>query len=72
MKNFFYYVLGIIFMSIGITFFILYFNLFVFGYTFLEYLVFLSSRWECYSFFVGVIFVCCGIFRKGKKHDLYL
>ena len=46
MKNFFYYVLGIIFMSIGITFFILYFNLFVFGDTFLEYLVFLFSRWE--------------------------
>ena len=59
-------------MSIGITFLILYFNLFVFGYTFLEYLVFLFSRWECYSFFFCFIFVCCGIFRMGKKHDLYL
>lgn len=72
MKSFFYCVLGILFMSIGITFFVLYFNLFVFGYSFVEYLLFLFSRWECYLFFVGVILVFIGIFRKGKKYDIYL
>lgn len=71
MKHFFYCILGIGLMSIGFTFFILYFNLFVFGYNFFEYLLFLFSRWECYLFFLGVIFACVGI-RKGKKHDIYL
>lgn len=72
MKSFFYCMLGILFMSIGITFFILYFNLFVFGYSFFEYLLFLLSRWECYLFVLGFILVCFSIFRRERKHDIYL
>jgi len=72
MKKFFYCIFGILFMSIGITFYILYFNLFVFGYSFFEYLLFLFSRWECYLFFAGLFFVCFGIIRKGKRNDIYL
>ncbi len=59
-------------MSVGITFNILYFNLFVFGYSFLEYLLFLVSRWECYLFLIGVTLICFGIFRKEKNNDIYL
>lgn len=72
MKDLIYFILGIFFMSIGISFFILYFNLFVFGYSFFEYLMFLFCRWECYSFLIGFIFICFGIIRKEKKHDIYL
>ena len=58
---------GFIFMVIGFTFCILYFNLFVFGYSLFDYLLFLLSRWECYFFVVGVVLVIISLVRKEKK-----
>lgn len=54
-------------MIMGCTFFILYFNLFVFGYSFLEYLLFLFQHVECYFFLVGLILVTISLVRKEKK-----
>ena len=52
--------LSIIFMVIGIVFTIIYTNLFSFGYTFAEYLLFIFSRFEVDIFFLGFVlqFLC--------------
>ena len=47
--------IGIMLMIVGEVFIILYFNLFTFGYTIKEYLLFIISRWECYLFVIGLI-----------------
>lgn len=54
-------------MTIGCLFFILYFNLFVFGYSLGEYFLFLMGRFECYSFLLGVFFIVFASVRKEKK-----
>lgn len=67
MNRFILYVLGFIFLTIGFTFFILYFNLFIFGYSFIEYILFLIGRWECYSFVIGIFLIVVAMVRKEKK-----
>ena len=67
MKYFIKYLFGILFMTIGFLFFILYFNLFVFGYSLGEYFLFLIGRFECYSFLLGVFFIAFASIRKEKK-----
>lgn len=52
-------------MVFGFTCFILYFNLFSFGYSFLEYILFLLGRFEFYLFIVGLLMVIYFLFTKG-------
>lgn len=47
------YVLSIILMVIGVSFMLIYTNLFSFGYSFFEYLLFIIKRVEVDLFFVG-------------------
>ena len=67
MRHLILFFIGFIFMIMGCTFFILYFNLFVFGHSFLEYLLFLFQHVECYFFLVGLILVTISLVRKEKK-----
>ena len=53
-------------MVIGETFLILYFNLFTFGYTIKEYLIFIFSKIECYLFFIGLLIEIV-VLWKGKS-----
>jgi len=55
MKKIFKLLLGVLLVSLGLFFLLLYLNLFTFGYTFLEYVHFISRRIECYSMVVGII-----------------
>lgn len=71
MKQVLYFLIGLIFTIIGFVFFILYFNLFVFGYSLFSYLLFLTTRVECYFVLIGVIFILMS-FRKDKKHDIHI
>lgn len=66
MKHIILFFIGFIFMVIGCTFSILYFNLFVFGYSFLEYILFLLQRGECYLFILGSSLVYISLIRKGR------
>lgn len=61
-----YYIAGIILTSIALTFLVLYSNLFAFGYSFLDYLLFVIKKLECLSIIPGIILVCCS-FRKGNE-----
>ena len=66
MKKFFMAVLGILFVSIGLFFCILYLNLFSFGYTFFDYVYFIIRRIECHILWVGFALLFFTLHRKGE------
>ena len=54
-------------MVIGLTYIIIYFNLFTFGYTIKEYLIFILKSFECNIFIIGFLIDIVIIFTwKGK------
>lgn len=50
-------VLGIAVSSVGLMFIILYLNLLTLGYSFFEFVHFISTRFECLLFFLGLILI---------------
>ena len=59
--------IGYILMVIGLTYIIIYFNLFTFGYTIKEYLIFILKSFECNIFIIGFLIDTVIIFTwKGK------
>ena len=57
MKKIILFIISYIFMVIGITFILIYINLFSFGYNFYEYLEFIFTSYECILFFIGLIII---------------
>lgn len=51
--------------SLGLSFCILYLNLLTMGYSFLDFVHFIISRWECNLFIVGILFMLMS--WKGKQ-----
>ena len=49
------YILSVFFMSIGLTFIIIFSNLFSFGYSFFEYLEYILTNFYCLLFLVGFV-----------------
>ena len=69
----FFFLLGFGLMVIGCSFIILYLNLTTMGYNFLEYVNFISSKYECYFVVIGFVIMTLSIFIKGdKNYGLYL
>lgn len=68
----FLFLIGFGFMTIGLTYIIIYLNLFSIGYTFKEYLGFIIKRFECIIFIIGLLIDSLIIFLKGDKNDLYI
>ncbi len=66
MKKFFMAVLGILLVSIGLFFCILYLNLFSFGYSFLDYVYFIIRRIECHILWAGIVLLFFALHRKGE------
>ena len=66
-------IIGYIMMVYGITYLIIYINLFSFGYTIKEYLIFLFTRLEGYLLPMGILLEIIGLnIRKEKtKEGLY-
>ena len=62
--------LGITLTVIGLTNIILYLNLLVNGYTFLEYVNFIIRRIECISLILGILLIYFSIWRK--KWNMYM
>lgn len=58
--------LGITLTVIGLTNIILYLNLLVNGYTFLEYVNFIIRRFECLSLIIGILLIYLSIYRRKK------
>lgn len=60
------FLLGITLTVIGLTNIILYLNLLVNGYTFLEYVNFIIRRFECLSLIIGILLIYISIYRRKK------
>lgn len=56
---------GFILSVIGLSFIVIYLNLLVMGYSFLDYVKYIFCKIECLIFFVGYLIVL--IMLKGKK-----
>ena len=61
----FLFLISFFLMIFGLTFIIIYINLFTFGYNIYEYLEFIFSNYESLSFFVGFVMMLL-IFRKRR------
>ena len=69
----FFFLLGFGLMVIGCSFIILYLNLTTMGYNFLEYVKFISSRFECYLIVIGLIILILSLLIKGEdKYELHI
>ena len=66
MMNYLLLLLGIILSIIGLFFIIIYLNLFVIGYNFLEYVYFISRSIYSDLFFVGILLIILFFKRRGK------
>ena len=65
MIRFFLFLIGFGFSIIGCMYIILYLNYLTIGYTMLDYLSFISRRFECLLAIVGIILIEIEIFKKG-------
>ena len=68
----FFFLLGFGFSVIGCTYIIVYLNLFSMGYTFIDYLMFITKRPECVIAIIGFLMMVCAIFKGGDKVDICL
>lgn len=59
--------LGYILMVYGLIYIIIYINLFSFGYTIKEYLIFLFTRGEGYLLPLGILFVIIGLNIRKER-----
>ena len=60
--------ISLLMMTIGITYIIMYINLFTFGYTIKEYVFYILKQPECYLFIIGLIIQIIIIYTwKGKR-----
>ena len=51
------FIIGLLLTSIGLTFIILYLNLFVMGYSIIKYIIFIFTNFWTLLFFIGNIFL---------------
>lgn len=54
-------------MSVGLTFIIIYSNLFAFGYSFFEYLEYILTSFYCLLFLIGFVLVNVLLILDEKK-----
>ena len=71
MIRFFLLLIGFGFSIIGFMYIILYLNYLTIGYSFIDYLLFISRRIECYFSIIGIILITISIFKR-RQNDLYL
>jgi hypothetical protein len=65
-------IIGIILTVLSISYIILYSNIMKIGYSFDDYLMFLSSRYECWLLLVGILLIIISIYFPWRdKDELY-
>ncbi len=64
------YIFGVILTSIGLFFIIIYLNLLTMGYSFLEFVKFISRRGEVWLLVVGIICIVFSLERRIKNELL--
>ena len=56
--------------TIGFVYIITYLNYLSVGYSFLEYLKLISTRFECLLAVIGIILISFVVLTKGDKYDI--
>jgi len=72
MLRFFLFLIGFGLMVVGCVFFILYLNLLEIGYSFSEYINYVTNRIEVYYLPIGFILITLTIYWKGEKNGFHL
>ena len=67
MIRLFFFLLGIFLTSLGLFFLILYLTLLNMGYSFFEFVKFITVRFECYFILIGSLLIFFSLERKLKK-----
>ncbi len=62
-----FFIIGFILLTLGNFYIIIYINLFSFGYTIVEYLEYLLTRYECYYVVIGLLLIIISLNMKGDK-----
>ena len=70
MFKIFLYIIGVIFLSLGIFFTIIYINLFTVGYSFLEFVKFISKKIEFWFILFGLICIIISLERWIRNEFL--
>lgn len=65
------YILGIILTSLGLFFIIIYLNLLTIGYSFLDFVKFISRRVEVWLLLIGIICIVLSL-ERWIKNELLL
>lgn len=66
MTRIFFFILGFAFMTLGLSFIILYLNLLTIGYNFSFYVHFITRRIECYYTLLGFVMISLAITYKRR------
>lgn len=67
------FILGLIMSSMGLSYIIMYLNLLVIGYSFIDYLIYIFTKLECIIFFVGYILLLLSIvIKRRKENDIHV
>ncbi|MCI5879509.1 MAG: hypothetical protein MRZ34_01820 [Bacillales bacterium] len=69
---FFIFLCGFGLTIVGSTYLISYLNLFTMGYNFYDYVHFIVRRYECWYFFIGIVFMIYSMYIGGKRNELYI
>lgn len=73
MTRIFFFFLGFIFLTLGITFIILYLNILSYEYNFSNFVNYIFARVECYLSIIGLLIINLALFLKGdSKHGIHL
>jgi len=73
MYKLFFFFIGFILSVFGFTYIVAYLNLLTFGYSFIDYLRFIFSRYECILSIVGLFMIFISTTMKGEVfYDIYL
>lgn len=72
MSKIFFFLIGFGLTTIGCVYIISYLNLLSIGYNFLEYVKFISRRFECIITLIGIIIMFLTVYLGGKNNELYL
>lgn len=67
------FILGLIMSSMGLSYIIMYLNLLVIGYSFIDYLIYIFTKLECIIFFAGYILLLLSIvIKRRKENDIHV
>ena len=67
-----FFLIGFGLSIIGFMYIIMYLNYLEIGYTFNEYISFISGRFECILAPIGIIIISIIVFLKGGRNDIHL